>query len=113
LSTDLSARGLDFHDVDWIIQYDPPQDPSFFIHRIGRTARIGREGNAIVYIMPGEEAFVEFLGLKNVPIHEMKPEEPEKNYLAAVKKITQTEREAMEKVPPVSLSRRSLVLMIW
>jgi ATP-dependent RNA helicase DDX55/SPB4 len=58
LSTDLSARGLDFQDVDWIVQFDPPQDPNFFIHRIGRTARSGRDGKAVVYLMPNEEAFV-------------------------------------------------------
>ena len=34
LCTDVAARGLDIPDVDWILQYDAPQDPSFFIHRM-------------------------------------------------------------------------------
>ncbi len=33
--TDVAARGIDLPDVDWIVQYDPPKDPSFFIHRCG------------------------------------------------------------------------------
>ncbi|KAA6392267.1 MAG: putative DEAD-box ATP-dependent RNA helicase 51 [Streblomastix strix] len=36
------ARGIDFSDVDWIIQYDAPQNPDTFIHRTGRSARMGK-----------------------------------------------------------------------
>ena len=44
LTTDLAARGIDIPEVDWIVQFDPPQWSDQFVHRIGRTARAGREG---------------------------------------------------------------------
>lgn len=44
-ATDVIARGIDFPEVDLIIQIDVPQDPNFYIHRIGRTARKGLFGH--------------------------------------------------------------------
>jgi ATP-dependent RNA helicase DDX55/SPB4 len=58
ICTDLVARGVDIPEVDWILQYDPPQDPSFFIHRVGRTARMGREGKSIVFLTPQEDTYI-------------------------------------------------------
>lgn len=66
--TDLAARGIDVEDVKWILQYDPPQDPDFFVHRVGRTARAGRDGQALVYLTPEEEDYIPFLEVKKVPI---------------------------------------------
>lgn len=58
ICTDIAARGLDIPDIDWVIQYDPPQDPKSFAHRCGRTARLGRQGNAVVFLNPKEDTYV-------------------------------------------------------
>ena len=69
MCTDIAARGLDIPGVDWIVQFDPPQDPAAFIHRVGRTARMGREGSAIVFLSPNSEAsYVDFLRIRGVDI---------------------------------------------
>eukprot|EP00494_Astrolonche_serrata_P028299 UN28565 len=54
LCTDLVARGIDIPTVEYILQYDPPQKIDFFIHRVGRTARMGKGGEAVVFLMPEE-----------------------------------------------------------
>ncbi|KAG2492424.1 hypothetical protein HYH03_009367 [Edaphochlamys debaryana] len=76
LCTDLAARGLDIPDVHWILQLDAPQDPAAFVHRVGRTARMGRAGEALVLLAPHEEAYVEFLRLRKVPLTEAAPFPP-------------------------------------
>ncbi len=62
LCTDVAARGLDIPAVDWIIQYDPPDDPKEYIHRVGRTAR-GRSGRgrALLMLLPQEIGFLKYL----------------------------------------------------
>ena len=55
LCTDVAARGVDFEDVDVVVQFDPPTDPKTFSHRAGRTARAGRKGKAVVLIGKGRE----------------------------------------------------------
>ncbi|XP_002986837.2 DEAD-box ATP-dependent RNA helicase 57 [Selaginella moellendorffii] len=47
IATDLMARGMDFKGVNWVINYDVPQDTTVYIHRIGRSGRAGRPGNAL------------------------------------------------------------------
>lgn len=49
VATDVAARGLDVDDVDVVFNYDIPQDPEYYIHRIGRTGRAGRTGTAITF----------------------------------------------------------------
>ena len=66
LCTDVAARGLDIPDVDFVIQYDPPQDPNGFVHRCGRTARLGRHGSALALLLPSEEGYVELLAVRKV-----------------------------------------------
>jgi len=49
-ATDIAARGLDIDNIDCIINYDLPRSPDDYIHRIGRTARAGKSGEAISFI---------------------------------------------------------------
>lgn len=80
MCTDIAARGLDIPGVDWIVQFDPPQDPAAFVHRVGRTARMGREGSAIVFLAPNSEAsYVDFLRIRGV---EIKPAAGTREYYA-------------------------------
>jgi len=49
VATDVAARGLNLNDVQLVINYEVPQDPESYIHRIGRTARAGKSGRAITF----------------------------------------------------------------
>jgi ATP-dependent RNA helicase DeaD len=54
IATDVAARGLDVNRISHVINYDIPQDPESYVHRIGRTGRAGREGKAILFVAPRE-----------------------------------------------------------
>ncbi|WFD40055.1 RNA helicase [Malassezia japonica] len=70
LCTDVAARGLDIPAVDWIIQFDPPDDPRDYIHRVGRTARGGKGGRSLLFLLPSELGFLRFLKVAKVPLNE-------------------------------------------
>lgn len=50
VASDLAARGLDFFDIEYVVNFDLPEDPATYVHRVGRTARAGRKGKAISFI---------------------------------------------------------------
>lgn len=54
VATDVAARGIDIPDVAYVINYDLPNAPESYVHRIGRTARAGRDGTAISFCSPEE-----------------------------------------------------------
>ncbi|XP_066279109.1 ATP-dependent RNA helicase DDX18-like isoform X2 [Branchiostoma lanceolatum] len=70
LCTDVAARGLDIPAVDWIVQFDPPDDPKEYIHRVGRTARAGGRGHALLILRPEELGFLRYLKAAKVPLNE-------------------------------------------
>jgi ATP-dependent RNA helicase DeaD len=61
IATDVAARGLDIEHVSHVINYDIPESPDVYVHRIGRTGRAGREGTAITLVQPREHGL-----LKNI-----------------------------------------------
>lgn len=60
------------------MQVDAPQDPSAFVHRVGRTARAGKAGAALLYLAPHETSYVDFLTLRKV-CHSHLAADPAKN----------------------------------
>ena len=54
VATDIAARGLDIPHIEHVINYDLPQCPEDYIHRIGRTARAGNSGEALCFVTPGD-----------------------------------------------------------
>lgn len=71
ICTDVAARGLDIPAVDWIIQFDPPDDPRDYIHRVGRTARGSQgKGKSLMFLTPNELGFLRYLKSAKVPLNE-------------------------------------------
>jgi ATP-dependent RNA helicase DeaD len=54
VATDVAARGLDIEDVTHVYNFDLPQDPESYVHRIGRTGRAGKRGEAVTFVTPPE-----------------------------------------------------------
>ncbi|CAL4951782.1 unnamed protein product [Urochloa decumbens] len=95
--TDVAARGLDIPSVDLIVQYDPPQDPNVFIHRAGRTARYDQEGDAIVFLLPKEDTYVEFLKLRGLPLTERECPSNTEDVVPQIRSAALEDRNVMEK----------------
>lgn len=47
--------------MDWVLQWDPPANASAFVHRVGRTARQGQQGSALILLLENEAAYVHFI----------------------------------------------------
>ncbi|NWH99323.1 DDX31 helicase, partial [Tichodroma muraria] len=74
LCTDVAARGLDLPQVTWIVQYNAPASPAEYIHRIGRTARIGCRGSSLLVLAPSEAEYVSLLASHKINVSELKME---------------------------------------
>lgn len=59
VATDVAARGLDVERISHVINYDVPHDTESYVHRIGRTGRAGRKGDAILFISPREKRLLQ------------------------------------------------------
>ncbi|MFH2070983.1 MAG: DEAD/DEAH box helicase [Elusimicrobiota bacterium] len=55
VATDIAARGIDVTGIELVINYDLPDDPEIYVHRIGRTGRAGREGHSITFATPDQK----------------------------------------------------------
>jgi ATP-dependent RNA helicase DeaD len=61
VATDVAARGLDIDHVSHVINFDLPTAPEVYVHRIGRTGRIGRDGVAVTLVSPREQRFLQYV----------------------------------------------------
>ncbi|KAM4808738.1 ATP-dependent RNA helicase DDX55 [Rhinophrynus dorsalis] len=96
--TDVMARGIDIPEVNWVLQYDPPSSASSFVHRCGRTARIGHHGSALVFLLPMEESYVSFLSInQKCPLQEMTDLRSSVDYLPKLKSLAESDRAVFEK----------------
>ena len=95
--TDVAARGLDFPDIDWVVQYDPPQDPAMYVHRVGRTARMGAAGNALLMLHPNEGHYLSFLRKRKTPLDGALDVPAAAAAPGAIRRVTERHRELLEK----------------
>ncbi|PKK49786.1 hypothetical protein CI102_5175 [Trichoderma harzianum] len=71
ICTDVAARGLDIPAVDFIVQFDPPDNTRDYIHRVGRTARgTDAKGRSLLFLQPNEVGFLSYLKAARVPVVE-------------------------------------------
>ncbi len=77
LTTNITARGVDFPSVQWVIQYDLPENFETYVHRIGRTARFMEKGKSVVFVDPSENNFFDIIKSKNIKLSIIRPN-PEK-----------------------------------
>ncbi|KNC46855.1 DEAD/H box polypeptide 31 [Thecamonas trahens ATCC 50062] len=68
VATDVAARGLDIPAIKWIVQYDPPTETEEYVHRVGRTARIGESGSAMIFLLPSESAYLTTLAARGLSL---------------------------------------------
>jgi len=79
VATDVASRGLDIRQVDCVINYDVPEDPTVYFHRVGRTARAGDIGKSFTFVS-GDEShdFARIVSLAKAPIMPLREEDAKK-----------------------------------
>lgn len=92
VATDVAARGLDIYGVTHVYNYDIPQDPESYVHRIGRTGRAGKSGQSITFVAPNEMGYLQIIeNLTKKRMKGLKPATAEEAFQAkkkvALKKI--------------------------
>ncbi|KRM24479.1 DEAD-box ATP-dependent RNA helicase CshA [Latilactobacillus graminis DSM 20719] len=74
VATDVAARGLDISGVTHVYNYDIPQDPDSYVHRIGRTGRAGKSGVSVTFVTPNEMEYLHII--ENLTKKRMLPLQP-------------------------------------
>jgi ATP-dependent RNA helicase DeaD len=86
VATDVASRGLDISQVEAVFNYDVPQDPLLYFHRVGRTARAGDAGKAFTLVSGDEQSdFERILSLNKAPIHPLRKQDAEHQFYVPAK----------------------------
>ena len=72
--TDVAARGLNLPKVEWIVQFDPPTETTEYVHRVGRTARSGAGGQALLFLLRSELGYLKTLSARGLQLQRVAPE---------------------------------------
>jgi ATP-dependent RNA helicase DeaD len=89
VATDVAARGIDVRGIEAVINYDIPRDDQYYVHRIGRTARMGQTGYAFTLVLPTEMS--KLRDIKNYAKTEIKrhsPLSPEDEFTMSAKPVS-------------------------
>ena len=86
VATDVASRGLDISQVEAVINYDVPEDPLIYFHRVGRTARAGDSGRAFTLVSGDEQSdFERILSLSKAPISPLRKQDAEHQFYIPAK----------------------------
>jgi len=89
---------VDIPEVNWVIQFDPPSNAEAFVHRCGRTARIGNQGCALLMLMPNEDVYTNFLKInQKVELEAMELPQPTQLYIDKIRKLSKKDRAIFDK----------------
>ena len=108
VATDIAARGIDIDELKWVVNYDLPEVPETYIHRIGRTGRAGRDGTAISFCRADEKNYlkqIETLLGRKLPVVEGHPY-PMVEAATGVDPMAQAKKEGRENARARAAERR-------
>ena len=108
VATDIAARGIDIDELKWVVNYDLPEVPETYIHRIGRTGRAGRDGSAISFCRADEKNYlkqIEKLLGRKLPVIEGHPY-PMVEAATGVDPMVQAKKEGKENARARAAERR-------
>ena len=95
--TDVAARGLDIPAVNWVVQFDAPQDPDYYLHRVGRTRRMGSKGQSLLLLSPHERDYVHVLTDRSLVLQEISPASAVDELLPSIRACALTDRDLYER----------------
>jgi ATP-dependent RNA helicase DeaD len=94
VATDVAARGLDITGVTHVYNFDIPQDPESYVHRIGRTGRAGKEGMSVTFVTGNEMSYLRTIeNLTKKPITALRPPTPQEAFRGQLSNVVEQVKE--------------------